>query len=97
MRGIRTPLTDPNIFVLIDEGHRSQYGEMGIKMEKTLPNACFIAMTGTPLMKKEKNTARKFGGIIQPVYTVDQPWRTRPSYRCCTRGAWCRRWYTRRR
>lgn len=70
--GIRTPLTDPNIFVLIDEGHRSQYGEMGIKMEKTLPNACFIAMTGTPLMKKEKNTARKFGGIIQPVYTVDQ-------------------------
>lgn len=72
VRGIRTPLTDPNIFVLIDEGHRSQYGEMGIKMEKTLPNACFIAMTGTPLMKKEKNTARKFGGIIQPVYTVDQ-------------------------
>ena len=72
VRGIRTPLTDPNIFVLIDEGHRSQYGEMGIKMEKTLPNACFIAMTGMPLMKKEKNTARKFGGIIQPVYTVDQ-------------------------
>jgi type I restriction enzyme R subunit len=45
---------------------------MGIKMSKTLPNACFIAMTGTPLMKKEKSTAVKFGGIIQPVYTVDQ-------------------------
>ena len=72
VRGIKNPLTDPNIFVLIDEGHRSQYGEMGIKMEKTLPNACFIAMTGTPLMKKEKSTARKFGGVIQPVYTVDQ-------------------------
>lgn len=72
VKGIKKPLTDPNIFVLIDEGHRSQYGEMGIKMSKTLPNACFIAMTGTPLMKKEKSTATKFGGVIQPVYTVDQ-------------------------
>ena len=69
---IKQPLEDPNIFVLVDEGHRSQYGEMAIKMEKTLPNACCIAMTGTPLMKKEKNTAQHFGGIIQPVYTVDQ-------------------------
>lgn len=72
VRGLKSPLSDPNIFVLIDEGHRSQYGEMGIKMEKALPNACFIAMTGTPLMKKEKSTAAKFGGIIQPIYTVDQ-------------------------
>lgn len=72
VKGLKKPLTDHNIFVLIDEGHRSQYGEMGIKMERALPNACFIAMTGTPLMKKEKNTASKFGGIIRPVYTVDQ-------------------------
>lgn len=69
---LKKPLTDPNVFVLIDEGHRSQYGEMGVKMEKAMPNACFIAMTGTPLMKKEKSTAQKFGGIIKPVYTVDQ-------------------------
>jgi type I restriction enzyme R subunit len=40
-------------------------------MRRTLPNACFIAMTGTPLMKKEKSTALKFGGIIDS-YTVDQ-------------------------
>lgn len=72
VRTISQPLTDPNIFVLIDEAHRSQYKERNIKMQKTLPNACFIAMTGTPLMKKEKNTAGKFGGIIRPVYTVDQ-------------------------
>lgn len=72
IKGIKNPLTDPNIFVLIDEGHRSQYGEMSIQMQKTLPNACFIAMTGTPLMKKEKSTASKFGGIILPAYTVDQ-------------------------
>lgn len=72
VRGLKSPLTDPNIFVLIDEGHRSQYGEMGIKMNMALPNACFIAMTGTPLMKKEKSTAVRFGGIIKPIYTVDQ-------------------------
>jgi type I restriction enzyme R subunit len=72
VKRIRQPLTDSNIFVLVDEGHRSQYGEMSIKMQKALPNACFIAMTGTPLMKKEKSTAARFGGIIMPVYTVDQ-------------------------
>ncbi len=72
VKGIKSPLTDHNIFVLIDEGHRSQYGEMGIKMERTMPNACFIAMTGTPLMKKERSTAQKFGGLIRPIYTVTQ-------------------------
>ena len=66
------PLIDPNIFILIDEAHRSQYKEMAIKMDKVLPNACKIAFTGTPLMKREKNTARTFGGIIRPVYTVRQ-------------------------
>jgi type I restriction enzyme R subunit len=40
-------------------------------MQKTLPNACFIAMTGTPLFKKDKSTAGKFGGIID-AYTVNQ-------------------------
>ncbi|MEI7732894.1 MAG: HsdR family type I site-specific deoxyribonuclease [Verrucomicrobiota bacterium] len=61
-----------NIFVLVDESHRSVYGETGAKMEKVLPNACFIGFTGTPLMKLEKNTARKFGGLIEPAYTIDQ-------------------------
>lgn len=72
VKHMRQPLTDPNIFILIDEAHRSQYKEMAIKMDKVLPNACKIAFTGTPLMKKEKNTARTFGGIIRPVYTVRQ-------------------------
>lgn len=62
----------PNLFVLVDESHRSVYGETGAKMEKVLPKACFIGFTGTPLMKTEKNTARKFGGLIQPAYTIDQ-------------------------
>ncbi len=61
--------TSPHIFVLIDEGHRSQYGTFNIKMQKVFPHACFIAFTGTPLMKKEKSTANKFGGIID-VYSI---------------------------
>lgn len=72
IKKIKQPLTDPNIFILIDEAHRSQYKEMAIQMNRVLPNACKIAFTGTPLMKKDKNTARTFGGIIKPVYTVRQ-------------------------
>ena len=72
VKRMKHPLTDPNIFILIDEAHRSQYKEMAIKMDKVLPDACKIAFTGTPLMKKEKNTANTFGGIIRPVYTVRQ-------------------------
>ena len=71
MKKISNPLSGYDIFVLVDEGHRTQYGTFNIEMQKTLPNACFIAMTGTPLFKKDKNTAVKFGGIID-AYTVDQ-------------------------
>lgn len=60
-----------NIFVLVDEGHRSHYGPMGLKVKKVFPNAAFIAFTGTPLMKKEKSTASQFGGIIPgTIYTI---------------------------
>jgi type I restriction enzyme, R subunit len=71
MKKITRPLESPDIFVLVDEGHRTQHGIFNIEMQKTLPNACFIAMTGTPLFKKDKSTAAKFGGIID-AYTVDQ-------------------------
>lgn len=52
------------IFVLVDEGHRTNYSELHQKMRKTLPNACYIGFTGTPLLKKEKNTVNQFGGFI---------------------------------
>ncbi|MCO6475214.1 MAG: type I restriction endonuclease subunit R [Phaeodactylibacter sp.] len=63
--------TSADIFVLVDESHRSQYGEANIRMQQVLPNACFIGFTGTPLMKKEKSTAAKYGGYIDK-YTIDQ-------------------------
>ena len=64
---------DENLFLLIDESHRSQkeFGEsMHVLMRRMLPKACFLGFTGTPLMKKERNTFRQFGGMIQPYYTV---------------------------
>ncbi len=71
VKKISKPLESHDIFVLVDEGHRTQHGIFNIDMQKTLPNACFIAMTGTPLFKKDKSTAAKFGGVID-AYTVDQ-------------------------
>ncbi len=61
---LKNNINSNNTFILVDEGHRSQYGSFNINMLKVLPDACFIAFTGTPLMRKEKNTAAKFGGII---------------------------------
>lgn len=60
---------DRNIFVLVDESHRSNYGELSTKMRVVFPNACYIGFTGTPLMKNEKNTMTKFGKLIHK-YTI---------------------------
>lgn len=52
-------------YVLIDEAHRSQYSAMYNYMREVLPNATFIAFTGTPLIAKAKrNTYQKFGDPI---------------------------------
>ena len=62
---------DPNTFLLVDEGHRSNYAETAAMMRRVFPNGCYIAFTGTPLTRKEKNTAEKFGGFIHS-YTMRQ-------------------------
>jgi type I restriction enzyme R subunit len=61
-----------NVFVLIDESHRSQYSMLHNNMKEVLPNACYIGFTGTPLMKKDlRNTMKKFGSS-KPIhkYTI---------------------------
>ncbi|WP_350343962.1 type I restriction endonuclease subunit R [Proteinivorax tanatarense] len=58
-----------DVFVLVDESHRTQYGELHTKMKRVFPNACYLGFTGTPLMKKEKNTMIKFGKLIH-TYTI---------------------------
>ena len=62
---------DPNVFILIDEAHRSQAGKANIELNYVLPKACQIGFTGTPLMKREKSSERKFGGIID-AYTISE-------------------------
>ena len=59
-----------NLIVLIDEGHRSQSGENHERMRKALPNAAYIAFTGTPLLKQDKTT-NKFGPIVH-AYTMQR-------------------------
>lgn len=69
---------DADLFVLIDEAHRTQGGDANAMMNKILPRACQIAFTGTPLMKKTKTkdgvltksqSIEKFGGLIDE-YTI---------------------------
>lgn len=68
---------DTNVFVLVDESHRSQTGRYGghsqfaTRMRRLLPNACYLGFTGTPLLKKEKNTLSSFGGLIHK-YAIDE-------------------------
>lgn len=56
-------INDRNIFVLVDESHRSNYGSLAAKMRTVFPCGCYIGFTGTPLMKKEKSTVGRFGGV----------------------------------
>ena len=62
----------PDIFVLVDESHRTQFGSFSARMRQMFPNACYIGFTGTPLMKEEKNNFVKFGGLIEPHYSIGQ-------------------------
>ncbi len=56
--------TDSDLFVLVDESHRSQYGLLNSRMQRVFPHACYLGYTGTPLTKAEKSTAAKFGSFI---------------------------------
>ncbi|SIS91625.1 type I restriction endonuclease subunit R [Phaeovulum vinaykumarii] len=68
---------DSSIFVLVDESHRTQTGRYGghsqfaAKMRRLLPRACYLGFTGTPLLKKEKNTLSTFGRLIHR-YAIDE-------------------------
>ena len=53
------------VFVFVDECHRTQSGKLHKVMKALLPNAVFIGFTGTPLLKKDKTTSMEvFGGYI---------------------------------
>ncbi|WP_342305561.1 HsdR family type I site-specific deoxyribonuclease [Methanolobus sp. ZRKC5] len=52
------------VFVFVDECHRTQNGKLNKTMKAIMPNAVFIGFTGTPLLKKDKTSLEIFGGYI---------------------------------
>jgi type I restriction enzyme R subunit len=61
-----------NICVFIDECHRTQSGELHKAMKQILPNALFIGFTGTPLLKKDKQTSIDVFGRYIHTYKYDE-------------------------
>ncbi len=76
-RSSKHPDTDTNVFVLVDESHRTQAGKHGghglfaMKMRRLLPKACYLGFTGTPLLRGERKTLVSFGGLIHS-YKIDE-------------------------
>ena len=77
LRYFGKPDDDPNLFVLIDESHRShtgrfgRHGQLATKMRRLLPKACYLGFTGTPPLNREKSTFATFGGLIHQ-YAIDE-------------------------
>ena len=59
------------VIVITDESHRSQYDTLALNMRTALPNAAFIAFTGTPLIAGEERTKEVFGEYVS-IYDFKQ-------------------------
>ena len=59
------------VIVITDESHRSQYDTLALNMRTALPNAAFIAFTGTPLIVGEERTRQVFGEYVS-IYDFKQ-------------------------
>ncbi|MGZ7496508.1 type I restriction endonuclease subunit R [Corynebacterium sp. ZY180755] len=77
VRQLKKPLLEGfspkgNLFVFVDEAHRTQSGKLHRAMKELLPNAMFIGFTGTPLLKKDKaSSIETFGSYIH-TYKFDE-------------------------
>lgn len=61
-----------NLFVFVDECHRTQSGKLHEAMKAILPEAMFIGFTGTPLMKKDKKKSLEVFGPYIHTYKFDE-------------------------
>lgn len=61
-----------NLFVFVDEAHRTQSGKMHTAMKQLLPDAMFIGFTGTPLLKADKATSIETFGSFIHTYKFDE-------------------------
>lgn len=60
-----------DVIVIVDEAHRSQYDTLAMNMRAALPNALFVAFTGTPLIAGEERTREVFGDYVS-IYDFQQ-------------------------
>src|SRR5438128_3613305 len=60
-----------DVIVLTDEAHRTQYDTLALNMRSALPNALFLAFTGTPLIAGEERTRDVFGDYVS-IYDFQQ-------------------------
>ena len=66
------PNPSENVIVMVDEAHRTQYGILGGRMSRMLPNSILVGFTGTPIEKDNKrSTIGRFGSLID-AYTIPQ-------------------------
>jgi type I restriction enzyme R subunit len=65
-------LAKGDIFVFVDECHRTQSGDLHKAMKAILPNAMFIGFTGTPLLKTDKRTSLEVFGPYIHTYKFDE-------------------------
>jgi type I restriction enzyme R subunit len=75
------------VFVFVDECHRTQSGKLHRVMKAMMPNAVFIGFTGTPLLKQDKQTSLEVFRRLHPHLQVQ---------RRRSKTAWCSTWCTRR-
>ena len=61
-----------NLFVFVDEAHRTQSGKMHEAMKQLLPGAMFIGFTGTPLLRADKETSLETFGSFIHTYKFDE-------------------------
>lgn len=68
----KPPKVAGRVYVFVDECHRTQGGDMNKQMKRWLENAIFIGFTGTPLLRKDKQTTREVFGTYIHTYKFDE-------------------------
>ena len=66
------PSVHGRFYVFVDECHRTQGGDMNRQMKRWLENAIFIGFTGTPLLRKDKQTTRDVFGTYIHTYKFQE-------------------------
>jgi len=61
-----------DLYIFVDECHRTQSGKLHKKMKKILPKSVFVGFTGTPILKQDKRNSMKLFGRYIHIYKFDE-------------------------